>query len=50
MFILLGHQYPTVARILTHSVHLAFGPKWGFKNICRVRASKWGPFTSLLWI
>jgi len=30
--------YSAVARILTHSVNLAFGPKSGFKNECRARA------------
>jgi len=29
--------YPAVAHISTHSVNLAFGPKWGFKIQCRAR-------------
>ena len=40
MFTLLVHQYPAVTRILIDSVNLVFGPKSGFKNKCRVRASK----------
>ena len=53
--------YTTVAHIRTHSVNSAFGPKSGFKNkrqaraglwlvmsdAGRVRACKWGPFTTL---
>ena len=35
MFTVLHHQYPTVARILIHSVNLAFGPKSGFEPKCR---------------
>jgi len=38
MFTFLRLQYPIVAHILTHSVHLAFGPKSGFKNKCQARA------------
>jgi len=52
----LSHVYfatsplPTVAHISIHSVYLAFGPKSGFKNKCRVRASQWGgPFTTLCY-
>jgi len=61
MFPFLGHQYPAVARVLTHLVNFVFGLKSGFKNKCwararfgvviagsgRVRYSKWGPFTTL---
>jgi len=32
MFTFLRHRYPAVAHIFTHSVHLAFGPKSGFKT------------------
>jgi len=51
--------YSAVAHILIPSVNLAFRPKSGFKNKCRsrvgfglvtsdrVRAWKWGPFTTL---
>jgi len=28
--------YPTLVYILTHSLYLAFGPKSGFKNECRL--------------
>jgi len=41
------------AHIQTHSVNLAFGPKSGFKKMSvsdRFRASKWDPFTTLLWV
>jgi len=51
----LRHWYPAVAHILTHPVNLVFGPKSGFKNICRTRVgsgsgqvSKLGPFTILV--
>jgi len=37
MFTLLRRQYPAVARVLTHSVNLVFGPKSGFKNKCQPR-------------
>jgi len=59
---LLRYQYPAVVQTLTHSVVFAFWTKLGFKNKSRaparfnlvisgsdrVRASKWGPFTTLL--
>ena len=38
MLTLLRHQCPAVAYIWTHSVNLAFGPKSGFKSVCRARA------------
>jgi len=38
VFTLLHHQYPAVAQVLNNSVSLAFGPKLGFNNKCRVRA------------
>jgi len=60
MFTLLRHLYLAVVDILTCSVNLACGPKSGFKIkrralpqfglviswSGRVRAWKWGPFTT----
>jgi len=42
MFTLLRHRYPAVSQILTHLVHLAFGPKSGFKRKCQVRTCDFG--------
>jgi len=50
MFASLRHQYPALVHILTYSVNLAYGPELGFKNKCRIRAAKWGPFTTLVGI
>jgi len=61
MFSLLRHIIPAIVHILTQSVYLVFGPKSGFKNMWlararfgfvlsgRVRASQWGPLTTLPW-
>jgi len=38
MFTFLRFRCLAVAHILTHSVHLALGAKWGNKHKCEVRA------------
>jgi len=43
--ILLRHQNPAVANILTHSVNLAVGPKSGCRNKYRVRACNFRPWS-----
>jgi len=37
MFTLLRQQFPTVARVLTRSVNLAFGFKSSVKSKCRAQ-------------